>query len=48
MSILQGIGYGCEEEAMRIIEMMPKWNPGKENGVPVNTYFTMPIAFVLD
>ncbi|MDZ7935877.1 MAG: TonB family protein [Emticicia sp.] len=48
ISILQGIGYGCEEEAMRIIEMMPKWNPGKQNGVPVNTYFTMPIAFILE
>ncbi len=48
MSILQGIGHGCEEEAMRIIGMMPKWNPGKQNGVPVNTYFTMPIAFVLE
>lgn len=48
MSILQGIGYGCEEEAMRIIEMMPKWNAGKQNGIPVNTYFTMPISFVLE
>ncbi len=48
ISILQGIGYGCEEEAMRIIEMMPKWNPGKENGVSVDTYFTMPISFVLE
>lgn len=48
MSILQGIGYGCEEEAMRVIAMMPKWSPGKQNGVPVNTYFTMPIAFALD
>lgn len=48
ISILQGIGYGCEEEAMRVIAMMPKWSPGKQNGVPVNAYFTMPIAFALD
>lgn len=30
--LLRGIGGGCDEEAMRILKMMPDWNPGKQNG----------------
>ena len=31
-SLLRGIGGGCDEEAMRILKMMPDWTPGKQNG----------------
>lgn len=31
-SIVKGLGHGCDEEVLRIIGMMPKWVPGKENG----------------
>jgi protein TonB len=30
--LLRGIGGGCDEEAMRILKLMPDWNPGKQNG----------------
>ncbi|CAN5581623.1 energy transducer TonB [soil metagenome] len=30
--LLRGIGGGCDEEAMRILRMMPDWSPGKQNG----------------
>lgn len=30
--LLRGIGGGCDEEAMRILKMMPDWHPGKQNG----------------
>ena len=47
MEILKGIGYGCDEETKRVIGLL-KWIPAKEQGKPVNIYFTMPISFVLD
>lgn len=46
--ILKGIGGGCEEEALRVIRAMPKWNPGKQKGVPVRVQFTLPVKFTLD
>jgi TonB family protein len=48
MTVLKGIGNGCDEETVRVIGMMPKWNAGKQNGVPVNVFFTMPVSFVLE
>lgn len=48
VSVLKDIGGGCGEEAMRVVKAMPKWNPGKENGVTVRTSFNLPIKFVLN
>ncbi|AFK04352.1 TonB family protein [Emticicia oligotrophica DSM 17448] len=48
LKVLKGIGFGCDEETIRVIGSLPKWNPGKQNGVSVNVYFTMPISFVLE
>ncbi|AEI46829.1 M56 family metallopeptidase [Runella slithyformis] len=46
--ILKGIGFGCDEEALRVTLNMPKWNPGKQNGKPVAVQYNLPIAFVLE
>lgn len=45
--VLRGIGGGCDEEAVRVIKAMPKWNPGKQRGRPVRVQFNMPIRFTL-
>jgi periplasmic protein TonB len=45
--ILGSLGFGCDEEAIRLIKSMPKWNPGKMNGKPVRAYYTLPIYFNL-
>jgi protein TonB len=45
--ILRGIGGGCDEEAIRVIKAMPRWNPGKQRGKPVRVQFNMPIKFTL-
>lgn len=45
--ILRGIGGGCDEEAVRVIKAMPKWQPGKQRGKPVRVQFNMPIKFTL-
>ena len=45
--VLRGIGGGCDEEAIQVVENMPKWNPGKQRGEPVRVRFNMPIRFTL-
>lgn len=45
---LKGIGRGCDEEAMRVIEESPAWNPGITNGKAVNVRMVLPITFKLD
>jgi protein TonB len=46
--VVHGIGGGCDEEALRMVAGMPRWKPGKQNGIPVKVYFTIPIKFVLN
>jgi len=45
---IKGIGFGCDEEAERVIKLMPAWKPGKQSGVPVKVRFTMPIVFQME
>ena len=45
--IKRGIGFGCEEEAIRVIQKMPTWSPGKMNGQTVNVEYVLPIRFTL-
>ncbi len=45
--VLHGIGYGCDEEALRVIGLMPKWSPGKQRGKAVRVRYTLPINFKL-
>jgi len=45
--VVRGIGGGCNEEALRVVNGMPKWKPGKHNGRAVPVTFTLPIKFVL-
>jgi periplasmic protein TonB len=47
IKMLRGIGAGCDEEALRVVSMMPKWKPGRQNGREVRVQFNLPIAFVL-
>ncbi len=46
--VLKGIGFGCDEESMRVLKSMPKWNPGMQNGKPVRVYYQMPIVYKLN
>lgn len=45
-SIEGGIGYGCDEEAARVIALT-KWNPGKQRGRPVKVRMVQPVIFSL-
>lgn len=46
--ILKGIGYGCDEEALRVVNKIPKWKkPGRNANQPVRVRFNLPISFRL-
>ena len=45
--IVRDIGAGCGAEALRIVQMMPKWNAGKQRGRPVKVQFNLPVKFKL-
>lgn len=45
IKIMRGAGYGCDEEAVRVIKLSPKWNPGKQDGKPVRQQYTIPVVF---
>lgn len=47
-TIVRGISIGCDKEALRVVKSMPKWIPGRQNGIPVQVYFTLPIVFKLN
>ncbi len=47
VDILRPLSQGCDKEAIRVIKKMPKWIPGKQNGVAVRVYYNLPVRFKL-
>lgn len=37
----------CEQEALRVVNLMPKWQPGKKNSEPVKVNYTLPVGFYM-
>jgi TonB family protein len=48
IKVLRGIGGGCDEEAVRVVESMPKFKPGIQNGEAVRVSYTVPVIFRLE
>jgi len=47
IKVLRDIGYGAGDEAIRVMKLSPKWNPGNQNGRLVRVMYTIPISFSL-
>ncbi|GAB4139495.1 MAG: hypothetical protein Fur0041_14680 [Bacteroidia bacterium] len=43
--VLKGLGYGCDEEALRVAKLMPPWNPGKKDGIVVDMEYNIAVKF---
>lgn len=43
--VTRGTNPLFDEEALRVINSMPKWTPGKQNGENVSVYYTIPVVF---
>lgn len=47
IKVVNGIGGGCNEEAVRVVSAMPKWTPGQQKGKAIRTQVQIPIVFFL-
>ena len=47
VTLVRGIGGGCDEVAMKIVSNMPDWSPGQQQGRAVPVKMTLPIKFNL-
>lgn len=47
LEVIKGIGSGCDLEALRVMKLVPNFNPGKQRGVPVRVQMVVPINFQL-
>jgi periplasmic protein TonB len=47
VKVIRGIGAGCDEEAIRVIQSAPPWKPGKQRGKAVRSKFNLAIIFKL-
>jgi periplasmic protein TonB len=47
IKVKKGVNPLLDEEAVRVVKSMPRWNPGTFNGKPVNSVFSLPITFRL-
>ena len=45
IDVTKSIGGGCDEEAVRVVKLMPKWEPARRNGKAVRVVVRMPIIF---
>lgn len=46
-AILRGVSPELDAEAIRVVSMMPSWNPGMNKGLPVPVQYLLPIYFTL-
>lgn len=47
VNVLKGYGFGINEEAIRLVQTMPAWTPGRQSGRPVNVKYNLVIPFDL-
>ena len=43
--VVKGLGYGLDQEALRLVRLMPWWTPGKVAGQPVRVRYVLPLVF---
>ena len=48
VQVLKGIGYGTDDEAVRVVKTMPRWEPARQDGKAVNVLYHLPIKFQLE
>ena len=47
VQVVRGQDPSLDREAVRVIQQMPRWKPGKQRGAPVRVRFTLPVVFRL-
>ncbi|MDX5444173.1 MAG: energy transducer TonB, partial [Hymenobacteraceae bacterium] len=47
VEVIQGLGYGLDEEALRLVKSAPAWLPARHEGKPVRQKIILPVVFKL-
>ena len=47
VKIIRSLSPECDNEAKRLISTLPRFNPGQQDGRPVNAWYTLPLTFKL-
>ncbi|MDJ1500546.1 energy transducer TonB [Xanthocytophaga agilis] len=47
IKVLKGIDEACDKEAVRVVEKMPNWKPGRQNGRNVTVRYSLPLRFAI-
>ena len=47
VKVMRGVDPSLDKEAIRVIQSMPKWIPGRQNGKAVSVRYTLPVTFRL-
>lgn len=47
VSVMKGVSRSIDQEALRVVSEMPKWEPALDNGIPVRSLYRLPIIFKL-
>lgn len=47
IEVIRGVHPLLDAEAIRVIKIMPKWEPATENGEKIDSKFTLPVSFLL-
>jgi protein TonB len=48
IEILRGIDPSLDNEAVRVASILPHFIPGRQNGIPVPVWFTLPVSFIIE
>ncbi len=46
--VIRGVRYDLDNESLRVVNEMPDWKPGKQRGIPVKVWYTLPFYFRLN
>lgn len=46
-TIVKSVDKDLDNEALRLVKIMPRWQPGKVSGVAVRSYYSLPLSFIL-
>lgn len=47
VEVIRSLSEDCDAEAVRVVNMMPDWTPGEQDGKKVSVYYTLPIQYAL-
>lgn len=48
VTVIRSLNAVCDQEAMRVVKMMPTWTPGKSNGRNIPVYYSLPVVYKLN